>query len=80
MVTGMVKYKIEIDREGCIGCGACYALDPSHYESDEEGKSKVVGSETDASNSSGVFEDEGIELVREAESSCPVFAIVVTEL
>ncbi len=76
----MVKYKIEIDREGCIGCGACYALDPSHYESDEEGKAKVVGSETDASKSSGVFEDQEIELVREAESSCPVCAIVVTEL
>ncbi len=76
----MVKYKIEIDREGCIACGACYALDPSHYESDEEGKSKVVGSETDASKSSGVFEDEEVDVAREAESSCPVFVIVVTEL
>jgi len=76
----MVKYKIEIDREGCIGCGACYALDPSHYESDEEGKAKVVGNETDVSKSSGVFEDEEIDVAREAESSCPVYVIVVTEL
>lgn len=76
----MVKYKIEIDREGCIACGVCYTLDPSHYDSDEEGKSKVVGGKTDASKSSGVFEDEEIDVVREAEVSCPVSVIVVTEL
>jgi ferredoxin len=75
-----VKYKIEIEREGCIACGTCYSLDPTHFEPDEEGKSTVIGGETDASNSSGVFEDEEIENAREAEDSCPTSIITVTEV
>ena len=76
----MTKYKIEIDRTGCIACGACYSVDPSHFEPDEEEKSAVVGGETDANASSGIFEDEEIENARSAEDSCPVSVITVTEL
>ena len=75
-----MKYKIEIERGGCIACGACYSVDPSHFEPDEEGKSTVSGGETDTNASSGVFEDDEIENAREAEDSCPVSIITVTEL
>ena len=75
-----MKYKIEIERGGCIACGVCYSVDPSHFEPDEEGKSTVSGGETDANASSGVFEDDEIENAREAEDSCPVSVITVTEL
>jgi ferredoxin len=75
----VTKYKIEIDRTGCIACGACYSLNPSHFEPDEEGKSTVVGGETDANASFGIFEDAEIETAREAEDSCPVSVITVTE-
>jgi len=74
-----VKYKIEIEREGCIACGTCYSIDPSHFEPDDEGKSTVIGGETDANASSGVFDDEEIENAREAEDSCPTSIITVTE-
>ena len=74
-----MKYKIEIERGGCIACGACYSVDPSHFEPDEEGKSTVIGGETDASGSSGVFDDEEIENARNAEDSCPVSIITLTE-
>ena len=75
-----MKYKIEIDRTGCIACGSCYSINPSHFEPDDAGKSTVTGGETDANASSGVFEDEEIESAREAEDSCPVSVITVTEL
>jgi ferredoxin len=75
-----MKYKIEIERGGCIACGTCYSVDPTHFEPDDEGKSIVAGGETDANASSGVFEDEEIENAREAEDSCPVSIITVTEL
>ena len=75
-----MKYKIEIERWGCIACGACYSTDPSHFEPDEEGKSTVSGGETDANASFGVFNDDEIENARIAEDSCPVFIITVTEL
>jgi ferredoxin len=75
-----VKYKIEIDRTGCIACGSCYSIDSAHFEPDDEGKSTVIGGETDTSGSAGVFEDEEIENARDAEGSCPVSVITVTEL
>jgi len=74
-----VKYKIEIERGGCIACGTCYSVDTSHFEPDDEGKSTVIGGETDANASLGVFDDEEIENAREAEDSCPVSVITVTE-
>ncbi len=75
----MVRYKIEIDRNGCIACGTCYTLDPSHFESDTEGKSQMVRGETEAEKSSGTFEDNEIDTAREAETACPVSVITVTE-
>ena len=74
-----MKYKIDIDRSGCIACGSCYSIDPTHFEPDDEGKSTVKGGETDASGSSGVFDDEYIEDAKDAEDSCPVSIITVTE-
>ena len=74
-----MKYKIEILRGGCVACGACYSTDPSHFEPDEEEKSTVIEGETDASGSSGIFDDEEIENARNAEDSCPVSIITVTE-
>jgi len=75
-----VKYKIEIERGGCIACGACYSVNPSHFEPDDEEKSSVVNGETDSNLSSGVFDDDDFESVQEAEDSCPVSIITVTEL
>lgn len=75
-----MKYKIEIERGGCIACGACYTVNPSHFEPDEEEKSTVVGGETDSNLSSGVFDDDDFENVKEAEDSCPVSIISVSEL
>jgi ferredoxin len=75
-----MRYKIEIERGGCIACGSCYSIDASHFEPDDEGKSTVIGGETDGNASSGVFDDEEIENAREAEDSCPVSIITVTEL
>jgi ferredoxin len=74
-----MEYRIEIDRTGCIACGTCYSVDPVHFESDDEGKSKVIDGQTDASGSTGVFDDDEIENAQNAEDNCPVGVIVVTE-
>ena len=74
-----MKFKIEIDSEGCIACATCYTLDPIHFEADAEGKSKVVGGSSNG-KSEGSFDDDKLKEAQEAELSCPVSVIKVTTM
>jgi ferredoxin len=73
-----LRFKIDIDREGCIACATCYTIDPAHFESDIEGKSKVVRGTSDG-KSTGSFDDENIGDAKSAAESCPVSVIIVSE-
>ena len=57
--------KIEINN--CIGCGACIAMDPEHFEFDD--------------NLSSVKSNDNLDsdALQNAIDSCPVGAIKVTE-
>jgi ferredoxin len=72
-----MSYTIEIDREACIACGVCYNTDPTHYTSDDERKSKVVGGASNG-KSLGDFNDGLKDDSERAAVSCPVSAITVT--
>ncbi len=74
-----MKYIIEIDRASCIACGVCYGTDPTHFEGDTDGKSRVLNGETTDDFSKGVFEDGLVDDAKRAESSCPVTVIAVKE-
>ncbi|MBI2630124.1 ferredoxin [Candidatus Pacearchaeota archaeon] len=54
--------KIKVDKEKCIGCGACEAICPEIFKM-EDGKAKVIGKES--------------KCTKEAADSCPVQAIEV---
>lgn len=62
----MPKFKIEIDKEKCIGCGTCAAT-CNNFEL-EEGKAKAKETEVN---------DIGCN--QEAADACPVQAIKVTK-
>ena len=74
-----LKFQVEVNREDRIACGSCYMLDIDHFESDEEGKSKVKGGISNG-KSTGDFEDDKMALAQDAESSCPMSVITVTKL
>ena len=74
-----MKYQIEVDREGCIACATCYSLDPNHFESDPEGKSKIKGGASNG-KSTGSFDDNKMTDAETAASSCPVSVITVTKI
>ncbi|MGA3060829.1 MAG: ferredoxin [Candidatus Bathyarchaeia archaeon] len=74
-----MKFRIEVDREGCIACATCYTLDPAHFEADAEGKSKVIGG-TSNGKSEGIFDENNVKDAQEAELSCPVSVIKVSIL
>ena len=57
-----------VNKEACIGCGACVAIDPEHFDFDDDGLSDVI------SNKNIDTED-----VKNALSSCPTNAISYVE-
>ena len=61
---------VKVNKEACIGCGACAAICDAIFEIDDEGLSKVKKEE--------VKEDEK-QAVIDAAESCPTGAIEVTE-
>ena len=63
----MEKYKVEHDRDNCIGCGACCAICPSRWRMVEDGKSQWQGA--------GEIGEDEYQLNKEAADSCPVNVI-----
>ena len=64
----MGKYSIEIDRDNCIGDGACCEVAPDTLELDDESIAVVT-------NPEGNSDDE----IMEAAQSCPTDAIILKD-
>ena len=73
--------KVRIDRESCIGCGACWALCPDFFEQNgDDGKSQVVEKYRVGGNpAEGEIPVELLNDVKSAAEGCPVQAITVEE-
>ena len=61
--------KVVVDKNKCIGCGTCATIASEVFRLNKENKSEVVG---DPASVSG-------EILKKAESSCPVGAIKVLD-
>jgi len=59
--------EIKVDKEKCLGCGACVSIAPDVFRMEDDGKSGVI--EGDHSNSA--------DSVNQAKDACPVQAISV---
>ena len=55
---------ITVDKNTCIGCGACVSLCPDGFKMNDEGKSEPV-------------DQKDTECAKKAAESCPVQSIVV---
>ena len=65
------KYEIVHDRDQCIGCGACAAVNPDNWEMAEDGLAKPK--KTDIT-------EEEFSANMEAAESCPVNCIHIYEI
>ena len=62
--------KVKVNKEACIGCGACAAICDNVFEIDDEGLSVVKDEEV---------KDEDKQAVIDSAESCPTGAIEVEE-
>lgn len=62
--------KVVVNRDNCIGCGACESIEPSVFQLDDEGISVVL-----EDNLKSASEDS----LNEAVESCPTSAIEKSE-
>ena len=80
----MPNFKIDHDRPGCIGCGACAAVAPEFWTmSSDDGKSDLVGSVHVKEGDKVVREQldmEDLKNNREAADCCPVNVIHIIDL
>ncbi len=61
--------KVKVSENLCIGCGACQALDPKHFELNDNGVSEVVKEPSEAEK----------DVVQNVVESCPTSAISIEE-
>ena len=64
----MAKYKLEVDRDACIGDGLCADEAPGTFEMDDEDKAIVLEGSTDSRDT-----------ILEAAQNCPTDAITVED-
>ncbi|MBI4153012.1 ferredoxin [Candidatus Woesearchaeota archaeon] len=72
----MPRFIIKLDREKCIGSGACTAAAPSFWRLEEE-KTNIIGGTKNADNSiqTREIDEKYLKCNADAAESCPVNAI-----
>ena len=75
----MAKYRVEYDRENCIGAGACVAANSDFWSIVEDGKAVLKNSVFDQEKKMWILEIEDAELQKQMDAAgvCPVTVIHV---
>lgn len=73
----MSQYHIELRIDDCISCGACYSIDPLHFESGIDGRSHIINGQINNGVARGDFFDTEIKIAYDAELACPISVIKV---
>ena len=67
---------IELDRNECIGCGACTGICFEHWEMRDDGKTMLKGA-TDKGKGIYQLKIQDVGCNAQAEDACPVDAISI---
>ncbi|RLE59250.1 MAG: ferredoxin [Thermoprotei archaeon] len=79
----MVKYKVWLDRKGCIGCGSCVALCPDYWDLGDDGLSHIIGGKRIVENEEIVREEIILNELGcniDAAEACPAKVIHIEEI
>lgn len=72
-ITRIMKYYIKHNKEKCIGCGACAAMDSGDWEMKDDGKAHLVGVKGETKE----FSEKDLSSKKETAEACPVNAIYI---
>jgi ferredoxin len=73
-----MTHKVELDRRGCIGAGACAAVAPEYWEMKPDGKPDLIGgAQKENEFQEKEFPDKDLDLVMESAKVCPVNVIII---
>jgi|TARA_Y100000310_G_C20474152_1_gene711550 ferredoxin len=77
----MTKYKIEFNRELCIGALACNAVSPDFWPRSEDGKVDLAKAKFNEETKKWELriEDKDLQVNKESAEVCPVEAIKITK-
>ena len=73
----MGKYRVEYDREGCIGAAACVVVDSKNWVMVDDGKADLIKGEKKGEIWIKEISEEQIKAMKTAATVCPVFVIKV---
>ena len=72
--------KVKVNKDACIGCGACAAICDEIFEINDEGLSEVKVEENSENKEEFISVKEELQdEVRDAADSCPTGAIEIEE-
>lgn len=74
-----MPYKIEHDRNACIGCAACANVSPEFWYMESDGKSSVKGRKAEGKNEVLEISDAQLKENRDAADACPVNCIHIID-
>lgn len=73
------KFRVEYDRDGCIGAGVCAAVDEKHWEMASDGKADLKGGKKDDDIFVKEIDESGLEEMKAAAEGCPVNVIHIID-
>lgn len=78
----MSSYKIEFDKDTCIGTVYCTAVAEQFFKISDDGKPELVGSTFNAQTGKYelIIDEKDLAVNEDAAAGCPVEAIVITKL
>ena len=78
----MVKYKIEFDREACIGAMACTAVAENFWPRADDGKVDLTGATYNEETKKWelIIDEKDFQINQDAADSCPVEVIKIVKL
>jgi len=77
----MARYKLEHDREGCIGCEKCSKVCPKFWFMEDDGRSSIIGGEEKEGGWQILEIDEtDFDCNYQAALDCPMNVIHLTKL